>query len=162
MQRAEFGIQMKEETEEVQRVQEEREVQRKEEEETGVQRLEEKQDEKVQAKLFAGAGTSASNHIVHAKCSGCDEKKVDRKVSSIPLSYTLQRSSRGPPGDVEQASSFEHNLQNTRGTGSPLQAETRSFMESRFSADFSGVRIHTSETAVQMKQEYSCTGIHVR
>jgi len=152
VQRAESGIQMKEETEEVQRVEEERQVQRKEDEETSVQRLEEKQEEKVQAKVFA-VGTSASNHIVQAKCSGCDEKKVDRKVSSVPLSYTVQRSSRGPPADVEQASSFEHNLQNTRGTGSPLQAETRSFMESRFSADFSGVRIHTSERAVQMNKD---------
>ena len=147
------GIQLKEETEEVQREGEEKEIQRKEDDETSVQRIEEKQEEKIQTKAFAGSDSSSFNHIIQAKCSACEEKKVDRKVASVPLSYTVQRSSRGPPGDSEHNSSFEQNLQNTRGTGNALPGETRSFMESRFSADFSGVRIHTSETAVQMNKE---------
>ena len=137
---------------ELQRQEEDRQIQPKEEEDHTVQKSEEQQEEKVHAKVFAGTA-SASAHILQAKCSACEEKKVDRKISVVPVAARLQRSARGPPEELQQQSSFEQNLQNTRGTGSSLPAETRSFMESRFSADFSGVRIHTGETAVQMNRE---------
>jgi hypothetical protein len=148
------GLQMKEETEEISRAEEEHEVQRKEEEEKPVQRVAEKEeDKKIHTKQFAGTNTSPTGLTIQAKCEACDEKKVDRKVGSVPLSYTVQRSSRGPPADGEQSGSFEQNLQNTRGTGNTLPGETRSFMENRFSADFSGVRVHTNDTSVQMNKD---------
>jgi len=148
------ALQMKEE-EEVQR-EEDKEISRKEEDkkEETVQRTEEKKEEKVQTKLFTSASNNSSSHFVQTKCAGCDdEKKVDRKAHTLPLSYTVQRSARGPPSGEQESGSFEQNLQSTRGVGSPLPGETRSFMENRFSADFSGVRIHTNDTSVQMNRE---------
>ncbi len=149
------AVQLKEENEEVQRAEEEKEVSRQEEkEEKSVQRAAEKQEEKVQTKLFAGTINRSSQAFVQAKCDSCEEKKkVDRKIHSLPSSYTVQRSARGPPEGNGQQGSFESNLQSSRGLGSPLPGDTRSFMESRFSADFSGVRVHTNETSVQMNME---------
>ena len=49
--------------------------------------------------------------------------------------------------------SIESNLNISRGKGQPLPKPTRDFMESRFGADFSGVRVHTDNRAVQMNKE---------
>ena len=49
--------------------------------------------------------------------------------------------------------SIESNLNISRGKGQPLPKPTRDFMESRFGADFSGVRVHTDDRAVQMNKE---------
>ncbi len=145
------ALQMMEEGEEVQLLEEE--VQAPEKEENTVQRQEEQQEEKIHARLDAGYNSAAPNTIVQTKCEGCEEKKLDRKVVAVPPSFTIQRLSRGPPAEENQVSAIEQNLQATRGTGTPLPGETRSFMESRFSADFSGVRVHTNETSVQMNKE---------
>ena len=48
---------------------------------------------------------------------------------------------------------IESNLNISRGKGQPLPKPTRDFMESRFGADFSGVRVHTDSSAVQMNKE---------
>ncbi|MEB3292243.1 MAG: DUF4157 domain-containing protein [Synechococcales bacterium] len=47
---------------------------------------------------------------------------------------------------------FESNLTASRSGGAPLPETVRSFMEPRFGADFSGVRVHTGAEAVQMSQ----------
>jgi hypothetical protein len=49
----------------------------------------------------------------------------------------------------------------TRGSGSPLPDNTRSFMESRIGADFSGVRVHTGSEAVQMNRELNAQAFTV-
>jgi hypothetical protein len=48
---------------------------------------------------------------------------------------------------------LEERLSSSKGGGSPLSADVRSFMEPRFGADFSGVRVHTGGEAVQMNRE---------
>lgn len=45
---------------------------------------------------------------------------------------------------------IEAKLNSTAGRGSPMDAKTRAFMEPRFGADFSQVRIHTGREAMQM------------
>ena len=53
----------------------------------------------------------------------------------------------------EVGSSVESRLTASKGGGAPLPAQTRAFMEPRFGADFSGVRVHTDSGAVQMNHE---------
>lgn len=48
---------------------------------------------------------------------------------------------------------LEQRLLLTRGGGSPLPNETRSFMESRFGHDFSAVRVHTDHRATFMTEK---------
>lgn len=59
----------------------------------------------------------------------------------------IQRNGRGPPtGQIP----LEQSLASSKGGGSALPSDTRQFMESRFNADFSGVRIHTDANARSM------------
>ncbi|MBD2745014.1 DUF4157 domain-containing protein [Coleofasciculus sp. FACHB-1120] len=56
-------------------------------------------------------------------------------------------------GSHEATSEIETQLNKSQGSGSPLPNEVRSFMEPRFGADFSSVRVHTGGEAVQMNRE---------
>ncbi len=68
-----------------------------------------------------------------------------------PLSHsTLQRSS---DGSLEAGGAIESRLNSSKGGGEPLSDEVRSFMEPRFDADFSQVRVHTGSEAVQMNRD---------
>jgi outer membrane protein OmpA-like peptidoglycan-associated protein len=58
----------------------------------------------------------------------------------------LQRSSAGPSRS-DSATPIVHDV--LRSSGQPLDTATRSFMEPRFGADFSGVRVHTDAEAAE-------------
>jgi hypothetical protein len=59
-----------------------------------------------------------------------------------------------PNGSSTQASaSVESSLAGSKGGGSPLPNDVRSFMEPRFGADFSSIKVHTDSNAVQMNKE---------
>jgi len=60
---------------------------------------------------------------------------------------------RAGNGNALAGSNVESQLNGSKGGGSPLPNEVRSFMEPRFGADFSSVRVHTDSTAVQMNKE---------
>ena len=55
-------------------------------------------------------------------------------------------------GSLEADQNLENRLSHSGG-GSPLPNDVRTFMEPRFGADFSGVRVHTGSDAVQMNQD---------
>jgi hypothetical protein len=48
---------------------------------------------------------------------------------------------------------FEQRLSAQKSGGQPIPGDTRQFMESRFGADFSGVRVHADSAAVQLNRE---------
>jgi len=52
----------------------------------------------------------------------------------------------------DASENLENQLNSSKGGGSPLPDNVRSFMEPRFGADFSQVRVHTDTQAVQMNQ----------
>ena len=60
---------------------------------------------------------------------------------------------RRADGGFEAGSSLERRLTAHKGGGSPLPDETRTFMEPRFGADFSDVRVHTGNEATGMNKE---------
>ncbi|HLP91156.1 MAG TPA: DUF4157 domain-containing protein [Nostocaceae cyanobacterium] len=70
---------------------------------------------------------------------------VRRKLSTIQQKADVATNSSTPD--------LENQLNSKKGGGSPLDSDTRSFMESRFGADFSQVRVHTDSTSVQMNRE---------
>jgi outer membrane protein OmpA-like peptidoglycan-associated protein len=75
------------------------------------------------------------------KCAACEqeEKQVQKK----------------PAGSGQQNASpqIESSLNASKGSGSPLPDQTRGEMESSFGADFSGVKVHTDNKAVQLNKE---------
>ena len=60
---------------------------------------------------------------------------------------------KGKGNKTQVSSSLESRLGSSKGGGSPLPDNIRSFMEPRFGADFSGVNVHTNSNAVQMNKE---------
>lgn len=79
------------------------------------------------------------------------DAEVQRKAIGLHRSDVIQLSGRGPPAGLPHMS-FEQNLSSSKGGGSALPETTLTFMESRFGADFGGVRIHTGEKAQQLSQ----------
>ena len=56
-------------------------------------------------------------------------------------------------GSSVGSSSIESRLASSKGGGSALPDDVRSFMEPRFGADFSNIKVHTDSNAVQMNKE---------
>jgi hypothetical protein len=77
---------------------------------------------------------------VQRKCAGCEKEEEKR----------LQRQGQS---EIDSASpSFESALNASKASGSPLPGGTRSFMENRFGADFSGVRVHADSSSASMNR----------
>jgi Domain of unknown function (DUF4157) len=72
-----------------------------------------------------------------------EKEKVQMK-SSLQLAPSERRGSGGE---------LESRLNSSKGGGSPLPDDVRSFMEPRFGTSFKDVRVHTDDTAIQMNRE---------
>ncbi len=89
------------------------------------------------------------------------QRQIDsnkNRTQSSPIIYTnpfIQRFIQRAGGDIpsQENTSLESRLASQKGSGSPLDEQTRSFMEPRFGNDFSSVRVHTDSTAIQMNKE---------
>ncbi len=111
------------------------------------------EEEKIQRKCAAcesGGG----------RCPNCaEEKDIQRSSLSSATMPFIQRQgektaegktfSAAPPPSINLASQ----LKASKGKGSSLPKDTRSSMESAFGTNFSQVRVHNSETAVQMSRD---------
>ncbi len=93
--------------------------------------------------------------FVQRKCACEDKEQVQRK----PLTSLLQR--KADAGGSRASQIVTNQIQATKGGGTPLHATTRSFMESRFGTDFSGVNIHTGSDAVQLSRELNAQAFTV-
>ena len=96
----------------------------------------------------AGWGGFASD--LDAGDGGGSSTMVQTKTQGGGISADLARSARGPPVGASTPSTtptFESSLASTKGSGSPLPSDVRQSMESRFGADFGGVRVHTGSGA---------------
>ena len=75
---------------------------------------------------------------IQAKCETCEPEEPIQRAAT----------------DVAQAQpDLESRLNGSKGRGSALPEDVRSFMEPRFGADFSQVRVHTDNGAVQMNRD---------
>ena len=85
---------------------------------------------------------------------------MPEEEEEIQMKPDVQRASSG--AGFEVGGEFEQQLAASRGGGSPLPAEVRSFMEPRFGADFSGVRIHTGERIGAAQPSSQRAGVYAR
>ncbi len=58
-------------------------------------------------------------------------------------------------GSLHAPNSLETQISQSKNSGSPLAPQIRAYMEPRFGADFSSVRVHTDSQAVQMNRDLS-------
>ena len=78
---------------------------------------------------------------------------IQRQTAEGEESEEVQMLQRKGNGSFSASSNVESSLNGSKGGGSPLADNVRGFMESRFGADFSSVRVHTDSNAVQMNKE---------
>jgi hypothetical protein len=78
------------------------------------------------------------------KCAHCEEEEKKKKP--------IMRKTDSGNSDMSVSSSFASSLNASKGGGSSLPQGTRSFMENAFSADFSGIKIHTDSQASEMSK----------
>ncbi|MBW4542934.1 MAG: DUF4157 domain-containing protein [Symplocastrum torsivum CPER-KK1] len=100
----------------------------------------EEEEEPLQAKPLAGSTIQREM-----------APKPEEEEEPVQMKRSLQRVTEA--GGNEAGSNLENRLSTSKGGGSPLSNEVRSFMEPRFGADFSQVRVHTDSQAVQMNKD---------
>ncbi len=116
-----------------------------------VQRVEE-DEEKLQAKPLVQRAPEEEEDL-QMKPLAEQVQRVEEDEEELQAKPEVQRASSG--AGFEVGGEFEQQLAASRGGGSPLPAEVRSFMEPRFGADFSVVRLHTGGDAAQLNREVS-------
>ncbi len=82
------------------------------------------------------------------KCAACEEEE---EVQRKPLMPFIQRKSS--ESNTAVSDTVADRISSTRGAGNGMDDHTQSFMENSFGADFSGIRIHTGDYAVQLSRE---------
>ncbi|GGF03377.1 eCIS core domain-containing protein [Flavobacterium limi] len=84
-----------------------------------------------------------------------DKKKIQKKSDKEDdKKKTVQAKANNNESSVNN-NRVESNLKSSKGGGSPLSKGIKKEMESGFGTDFSNVRIHTDNNAVQMSQDLS-------
>ncbi|MEG4446295.1 DUF4157 domain-containing protein [Microcoleus sp. AT9_B4] len=78
------------------------------------------------------------------------QRQTEEDAAAVQMKPGQQRAT---DKSSQASGSLESRLAGTKGGGSPLPDDVRSFMEARFKSDFSSVRVHTDSNAVQMTKE---------
>lgn len=97
-------------------------------------------------------------NIIQRKCAPCEEKEKER-IQRKPLASFIQRKSGD--GAAVASDTVSKRIESGRGNGDMMQPSSRNFMESRFGADFSDVRVHNDEQSAQLSKELSAQAFTV-
>lgn len=118
----------------------------------------------VQAKLTVGAADDpAEREADRAADAVLRQAEPDAEVAADarPSLRPFGAVSRSVPAATDMRGSFDPGVDFTgqvqaqRSGGAPLPERTRQFMETRFAADFSGVRVHTGTNASELNRSIS-------
>jgi hypothetical protein len=93
------------------------------------------------------AASPVQRSLQRCACGGSCESCRDRDAT------TVQASSIHGAESSDVAPEVEARLEATRGRGTSLPPQSRSFMESRFGRDFSSVRVHTGPSAESLSHD---------
>ena len=88
-----------------------------------------------------GAGLKIPSGTLRHSKGAVQRKEEDEEIQR----YTNSDRGRGPP-----MGNFSSKLNQSKGSGQPMDSATNSFMSSRFGTDFSNVKIHTGSEATSM------------
>ena len=131
---------------------------------------EDDKDQKIQTKPLAVSITSLlqrqgmnteepddKEETVQAKSlAGTSSESVQRQPETDEEEKTIQTKSAGAlAGSFDAETNVESQISQSKGHGSPLPEQVRAYMEPRFGADFSHVRVHTGSEAIQMTRDVS-------
>ncbi len=105
--------------------------------------LEEEKEEELQTKPLGNSIQREGMPEEGMPEGGMPEEEKEQEIQT----------KRSPDAGFQAGSNLENRLNSSQGGGIPLSEEVRSFMEPRFGADFSQVRVHTGNESVQMNQD---------
>jgi hypothetical protein len=117
-----------------------------------IQREEMPEEEEVQTKPLGTVQREemADEDEIQTKEIAGTLQREEMSEEDVQTKLALQRS---PDGSSQASHSIESRLNSSKGGGSPLPDEVKSFMEPRFDVDFDQVRVHTGSEAVQMNRD---------
>jgi hypothetical protein len=95
--------------------------------------------------------------FIQRKCAHCEEE--EKQLQRKPSTPFIQK--KNGEGNNYANDSISAQIESGRGKGNALNGDTKSFMESAFRADFSGVHIHTGTDAAQMSRELNAQAFTV-
>lgn len=98
------------------------------------------------------------NAIIQRKCSHCEEEEAVHRKSLVSF---IQRKQSGQGNNAIASDAVANKIQSSKGGGAPLESQTKSFMESRFGTDFSQVRIHSDDQAIQLSRDLNAQAFTV-
>jgi hypothetical protein len=90
-----------------------------------------------------------------------DEDELQTKRADIQRAapeeeeVQTQRQGKDRSDSFEAGADVESDLHKEKGSGAPLPGDVRGFMETRFGADFSGVRVHADGAAAKLNRKVS-------
>ena len=85
--------------------------------------------------------------------------RLQRSAALVPQTGVQRSASAPAPPPVSSATAAE--IGSSRSSGSPLPSDVRGFMEPRFGADFSAVRIHTDDRAARISRQLNAQAFTV-
>jgi hypothetical protein len=106
------------------------------------------EEDELQAKPLA----ASISQFVQRALPAHDDEDVPRAAEE---DVEIQTKRASAADSFEGGDDFEGRVAATRGGGTPLPAEVRTFMEPRFGADFSGVRVHADEESAELNRAVS-------
>ena len=89
-------------------------------------------------------------NFIQRKCAHCEEEE---KAQRKPFGSFIQR--KESPAGTMAGDNISGRINASKGNGIGMNAKTQSFMEARFDRDFSDVKIHTGNDAIQMNRKLS-------
>ncbi|MGN6268103.1 MAG: eCIS core domain-containing protein [Ginsengibacter sp.] len=95
--------------------------------------------------------------FIQKKCTACEEEEAQRK----PLASFIQKKQSSANNSVIASDNVSNQIQSTKNRGAAMHETTKSFMESRFGTDFSNVKIHTGNYALQLSKELNAQAFTV-
>jgi hypothetical protein len=87
-------------------------------------------------------------NFIQRKCAHCEEEE---KAQRTPLASFIQK--KATENNSAVSDSVSNQIQSTKGNGNAMPDATKSFMENRFTTDFSNVKIHTGNYATQLSNQ---------
>lgn len=94
--------------------------------------------------------------FVQRKCSECEKEELQRKPLVQAFSPFVQTKAENTVSD-----GLSDSIHSSRGRGSVLDADTNTFMSSRFGHDFSEVNIHIDSRSAQLNQSLNAKAFTV-
>ncbi len=118
------------------------------------EKLQKKEEDKIQKAAASEEKAQKKEDDKLQKAEEKVQKKEKEKLQKAPASEEkLQR--KGSDGAPSVNANLQSAIQSSSGSGQPLSSDVRGYMEPRFNADFSNVRVHSDPKAAGLSNQLS-------